>query len=315
MNWRQAQYVVVLAETLNFRKAAERLRIAQPPLSMSIKRLEDELGTHLFIRGGRGLRLTAVGEAVLPHARQIVHHVMQLRATAASAAGGLAGQLRIGFVGSATYRVFPRGLPRFRSLYPQVQIDLREGTTTQILLQVERGDLDLGLVRAPVVASTAARLVPVEFDQLVAAVPEGSALGKARKIQLWDLREEEFVMYAAGAAANLCGQVISACQAAGFTPRTVQEAVQVQTLLSLVASGMGVALVPSASQAHLMRGVLFRTIAQADDRLDIAIAAATHPETEPPAAARFREVLCALEDRGKLGKPLIMPDAHHARRG
>lgn len=301
--------MVLLAETLNFRKAAERLHMAQPPLSMSIKRLEDELGTPLFIRGGRGLRLTVVGEAILPHARQIVHHVMQLKATAASAAGGLAGQLRIGFVGSATYRVFPRGLPHFRRLYPQVQLDLREGTTTQILLQVERGELDLGLVRYPVVASTQARLIPVEFDQLVAAVPEGSAFAQASHVRLRDLRDEGFVMYAAGAAANLCAQVVAACQAAGFTPRTVQEAVQVQTLLSLVASGMGVALVPSASQAHRMQGVSFRTISQAGDRLDVAIAAATHPQTEPAAAARFREVLCALQDRGSPGKPLIQPSA------
>lgn len=307
--------MLILSETLHFRKAAERLHMAQPPLSMSIQRLEKELGTPLFIRGGRGVRLTAVGEAVLPHARQIVHHMMQLKATAASAAGGLAGQLRIGFVGSATYRIFPRALPRFRTLYPLVQLDLREGTTTQILSQVENGELDLGLVRYPVVAPTAARLVPVELDLLVAAVPAGSALAQARNIQLRDLRDEGFVMYAAGAAANLCGQVVAACQAAGFTPRTVQEAVQVQTLLSLVASGMGVALVPSASQAHPMQGVSFRTISAAGDRLDVAIAAATHSETEPAAAARFREVLCALEDRGSPGKPLIAPVGPQGRRG
>lgn len=152
-------------------------------------------------------------------------------------------------------------------------------------------------------------MIPVEFDQLVAAVPEGSAFAQASHVRLRDLRDEGFVMYAADAAANLCAQVVAACQAAGFTPRTVQEAVQVQTLLSLVASGMGVALVPSASQAHRMQGVSFRTISQAGDRLDVAIAAATHPQTEPAAAARFREVLCALQDRGSPGKPLIQPSA------
>lgn len=299
--------MVVLSELLNFRKAAERLHMAQPPLSMSIKRLEDELGAPLFHRERSGLRLTPVGEAVLPHARQIVFHVGQLKASAASAAQGIGGHLRIGFVGSATYRILPRVLPEFRSRFAQVQLHLREGTTTEILRQVERGDLDLGLVRYPVVESTAARLVPVELDQLVAALPQDSALARRRSLRLEQLADQPLVLYAAGAAANLRTQVVSACQAAGFTPQVVQEAVQVQTLLSLVASGMGVALVPSASQAHRIEGIRFKAFADANQQLDVAIAAATHPQTESAAAAQFRALISSLPERGRPGKPLIPP--------
>src|SRR4051812_45877773 len=107
MSLRQMQQFAVLAETLNFRRAAERLHMAQPPLSVSIRRLEEELGTPLLVREKRGVRLTAAGEAVLAHARQVTFHVDQLRKAAASASGGTAGRLRIAFVGSAAYSLFP----------------------------------------------------------------------------------------------------------------------------------------------------------------------------------------------------------------
>lgn len=306
MNLRQIQQFAAVAEALNFRKAAEKLHMAQPPLSVSIKRLEDELGTPLFIRERRGLRLTAAGEAILVHVRQIAFHADQLKKTAASAAGGMGGRLRIAFVGSATYTLFPRVLPAFRERYPRVELELREGTTSQILRQVERGEIDLGLVRHPVVESTTAVLTPVEHDRLVAALPPRSPLARKAKLRLQDLAGQPFIVYAASAALNLRTQVLSACRAAGFTPRIVQEAVQVQTLLSLVESGMGVALVPSISQAQGARGVAFRSLADAGDRLDIAIAAVTHPDTEPAAAARFRQLVVEL-DSGEPGRPAMAP--------
>lgn len=312
MNWKQALHLVVLAEVLNYRKAAERLHMAQPPLSMSIKRLEEELGAPLFWRERRGLRLTPVGEAVLPHARQIVFHVDQLKSSAASARQGVGGHLRIGFVGSATYRLLPRALPEFRSRFPGVQLHLREGTTTEILRQVERGDLDLGLVRYPVVEACAVRLVPVELDRLVVAVPDDGPLSGQRTLRLNQLADYPVVMYAAGAAANLRSQVVSVCQSVGFTPRVVQEAVQVQTLLSLVASGMGVALVPSASQAHRIEGIRYRALADTTPQLDVAIAAATHPAAEPAVATQFLALMRGMSDQGRPGCPLIAPGADGA---
>src|ERR1700759_357827 len=101
-----------------------------------MKRLEDELGNALFVRERRGVRLTAIGEAVLPSARQIAFHADQLRKAAADAAGGIGGTLRIGFIGSATYELFPRTLPLFREKYPSVLLDLRERSTAQILREL-----------------------------------------------------------------------------------------------------------------------------------------------------------------------------------
>ena len=294
--------LVALAETLNFRRAAERLHMAQPPLSVSIRRLEEELGTDLVVRDRRGIRLTAAGEAVLAHARQIVFHSDQVKRAAASASGGTSGRLRIAFVGSAAYSLFPRVLPVFRERFPQVELELREGTTTQMLRQVERGDVDLALVRYPVIEATTAALRPVESDMLVAALPSASALARKRTLHLHDLSAEPFVAYSATLAMNLRTQVVGACQAAGFTPRIVQEAVQVQTVLSLVGSGLGVALVPSLSRMQAPAGVEFRKLADADQRLETALAVATHPHNEPAAALRFREVLADVGGGARRGR-------------
>jgi DNA-binding transcriptional LysR family regulator len=301
MNLRQLQQFLAVAETLNFRKAAERLHMAQPPLSVSIKRLEEDLGTPLFLRERRGLRLTSAGESILLHARQISFHAAELRRAALDAAGGVGGVLKIGFIGSATYTLFPRALPAFRARYPRVTLDLRERTTREILREVENGELDLGLVRYPLIEDSAVSLLPVEHDRLVVALPKGSALAMRKRLQVKDLEHEPFVIYAASAALNLRAQVLSVCRAAGFSPTIVQEAVQVQTILSLVESGLGVALVPSLSESQGTRGLVFRTLGN-DARLAVAIAVATHPLTEPPAARRFRELLVELAGDRKSGR-------------
>ena len=294
MNLKQMKQLVVLADTLNFRRGADRLHMAQPPLSVSIRRLEEELDAQLFLRERRSVRLTPAGQAVLVHARQIVFHAEQLTRAAASVSKGTIGRLRIAFVGSAAYSLFPRVLPVFREQFPNVELELREGTTTQSLRQVERGDIDLALVRFPLIEETTASVRPVENDVLVAALPATSALARLRKLSLRDLAGEPFVVYSADAALNLRVQVVGACQAVGFTPLIAQEAVQVQTVLSLVGSGVGVALVPSLSQMQAPSGVVFRKLLDKDNRLETALAVVTHPQNEPSAAIKFREVLASL---------------------
>ena len=119
----------------------------------------------------------------------------------------------------------------------------------------------------------------------------GSPLARRRRLSLNDLAHEPFVMYAAAAAANLRGQVMMLCQAAGFTPHVVQEAVQVQTIVSLVESGLGIALVPSRASCHAPAGVVFRHVTPESPLLSVAIALASRPEMRTQAAARFRELL------------------------
>ncbi len=291
MDLRQLRQFIAVAETLNFRKAAERLHMAQPPLSMAVRRMEHELGAPLFVRGRRGVRLTELAEAILDDARRVVLHAEHLHRSAATAISGTSGALRVAFVGSATYSLLPRILPRFRERYPDIALELREGTTTKILEEIGKGSLDLGLVRYPVLEPHATVLTAVEPDTLVAVLPAESPLRRRKRLSLRDLALEKFVMYSATAAANLRGQVMLACQAAGFTPRVVQEAVQVQTIISLVESGMGIALVPSNSSRHGPGGVVFRRLAPTDAGLSVAIALASRPEPVIPTASRFREVV------------------------
>lgn len=290
MDLRQIRQFIAVAETLSFRKAAERLHMAQPPLSVSVRRMERDLGAPLFERGRRGVKLTEFGKSILDDARRVALHAEQLRRSAAMVVSGTSGVLRVAFVGSATYRLLPRILPRFRARYPDISLELSEGTTTRILEEITRGSLDLGLVRYPVLEAHATVLTPIEHDTLVAALPADSPLRRRKRLALRDLAHQSFVMYSAAAAANLRGQVMLACQAAGFTPNVVQEAVQVQTIISLVESGMGVALVPANSSRHGPGGVVFRRLEPTDAYLSVAIALASRPEPVIPTALRFRQV-------------------------
>nr|WP_315592106.1 LysR family transcriptional regulator [uncultured Cupriavidus sp.] len=280
MDLRQLQQFVVLAETGNFHRAAERLHMAQPPLSISIRKLEESLGTPLFIRTTRGVRLTQAGEAALADARRALFHVGQARAAAQSAAHGERGALRIGFVGSATYALLPRLIPAFRSAHPGIELILHESTSAAILDRIERGQLDAGLVRFPILNSGPFQLLPLESDSFVAAVPAESRFAARDTIALKALANEPFIMHPAADVPNLRAVAMLLCQQAGFVPRITQEAVQVQTIVSLVESGLGVALVPGVTARYTNRRVRFLRLSSPRPATRIGIALATPQDTD-----------------------------------
>ena len=289
MDTRQLRHFIALAETLNFHRAAERLHMSQPPLSASIRRLEAQVGVPLFVRNRRGTELTLAGTAALEDARRAVFHGEQFARAAQAASRGEAGTLRVGFVGSATYALMPRVLPRFRERYPGVQLALAESTTARIVERVESGDIDVGLVRFPLGRACRARVFPVERDVFVAALPAGHRLARKRQLALADLAGEPFVMYGAVEVPGLHAAVFMACQQAGFLPRVQQDAVQVQTVISLVESGLGVALVPSVATRHTTREIVFKTLAGAGAQTAIGIALILPPDAQTSAAQRFHE--------------------------
>lgn len=287
MDLRQLQQFVVLAETGNFHRAAERLHMAQPPLSISIRKLEASLGTPLFVRTTRGVRLTQAGEAALADARRALFHVEQARAAALSAAHGERGALRIGFVGSATYALLPRLIPAFRDEYPGIELILNESTSASILDRIERGQLDAGLVRFPILDSGAFSLMPLESDSFVAAVPAGSPFAEHDSIALRALADEPFIMHPIADVPNLQAVAMLLCQQAGFVPRITQEAVQVQTIVSLVESGLGVALVPGVAARYTNRRVRFLRLSSPRPATRIGIALATRRDTDDRHVQRF----------------------------
>ena len=287
---RRFRHFVVLAETLNFRRAAERLHMAQPPLSVSIQKLESALGAKLFHREASGVTLTAGGLAALTEVRQLLFHGNQMGEAARSAMGGTAGTLKMGFVGSASYGMLQKLLPLFAAEYPGVELVLREATSVTIMQQVEERTLDIGLVRVPLLRPSGASLLALERDSFIAALPRTNPLARKRSLSLPDLADEPFVMYLPEQAAGLHSSAMLACQQAGFIPRVTQQATQIQTVLALVESGLGVALVPSVMKRFASERIVYRQLADAPESASTGLSLAYMADAHSPAATRFMRV-------------------------
>jgi DNA-binding transcriptional LysR family regulator len=293
MELRQLSQFIAVAETLNFRRAAEQLHMAQPPLSVAIRKLEEELGAPLFERLARGVALTAAGTEALRIARHCIADTQALRTAVQAAAGGETGLLRVGFVGSATYSLMPKLLPAFRLRYPKVDLELRESTNVELLAMVEASQLDIGLVRYPTASASNLHFDVVERDVFAAVVPAAHRLSKCRRLTLAQIAQEPLIDYASTKVPGLHAMVMLAFERAGQRPRVAQEATQVQTVLSLVQSGMGVALVPSVSAQLAPKGVVFRPISDLPAAAAISIAITSRTDGNNPAASRFRQVALA----------------------
>lgn len=291
MELRQLTQFCAVAEALSFRRAAETLHMAQPPLSVAIRKLEDELGAPLFERRGRSIALTDAGADALQRARRMLAEAEELRQAVRRAATGDTGRVRIGFVGSATYSLLPRLLPLFRRRYPGIELELHESTNEELLAQLESARLDLALVRFPTGSSAGAlQMAMIESDQFQAVLPKGHPLATGRSVTLKALAQYPLIDYSSSRVAGLHAMVMLAFQQAGLSPRVAQEGTQVQTVISLVESGMGVALVPSVAARLASRQVVFRPIRGLPNGLAIGLALAWAPQTESTAARRLREM-------------------------
>lgn len=260
MNLKQLKQFVVLAEALNFRIAAERLNMAQPPLSVSIRLLEEEIGQRLFDRSTGGVRLTAVGAGVLEHARRSLYHAEQVRHSAQLVAGGQMGSLRISFVPSSTVRLLPRSIAHFRERHPKVDLRLSEAGTNAIMEGLQDGLIDIGLVRFPTPNLPSVSATIVEANHYIAALPANHPKADKPRLRLSDLKNEPFVMPSPldGTASYM--SMMHTCWHAGFVPNIVQEASHAMTIVALVESGLGVALVPDVWQHLSPRNVEFRRL-------------------------------------------------------
>lgn len=280
MDLRQLLYFTTLAEVLNFRRAAERLNMSQPPLTVAIQKLELELGAPLFTRSARGVALTSAGEAALVSARAALAHADQVRQLAREGFKGERGRLTIGFVSSAIFALLPRLIPIFRLRFPNVELVLEESTSIEIANYIRSRRMDLGFVRLPLIEATHLDVSVMEVDEMVAAVPEAHGFSQRTVLPLRLLASEPFVTYPRGSV--LHAQVLMACHEAGFTPRVTQEAAYVPTIMSLIQSGLGVGLVPSIASRHAPDGVkLLRLVRPLRIEMGLVLAGdAAHPLAE-----------------------------------
>ena len=274
MNLRQLRQFVTLAETGNFHKAAAQLHMAQPPLSVSIRKLEQEMGELLFERTSLGVLLTSPGKAMLADARLALFHAAQCQQAVDDAKHGQGGLLRIGFIGTATYALLPELIPSLRARHPKIELDLFEATSSEILAGLVSRRFDVGLLRYPVLEQTPCEITPLDRDDFVLAVSTQSPLAAVETIPLSQAAHEHFIMYPHEKVPNLSAMAMMRCHFSGFVPHVAQEAMQVQTIMSLVASGLGVALVAGVTRLMIPHGVkcLALTDNPRDFRIGIALA-------------------------------------------
>ncbi len=271
---RHLRYFVTVAETLSFARAAERLHLSQPPLSRQIQTLEQELGTPLFVRTKRSVRLSSAGAALLPEAIRLLEQAEALRDSARRLAGGESGRITLGCITTAAHNVLPQLLPEFQRRHPGVKVVLQETTSDLQVAALAENRMDAGLVLPPV-NDARLRYLPLFRDQLVAAVPTAwtagghpgaadlkAGLKGSGPMTLRSLASQPFILFPRQAGPGLYDLIIGFCRRAGFAPRIEQEATHMQTIVSLVAAGMGVALVPASLQAMRRTGVRYRPLAE-----------------------------------------------------
>ncbi|MGH6653125.1 MAG: LysR substrate-binding domain-containing protein, partial [Sphingopyxis sp.] len=250
------------------------LNMTQPPLSVSLAKLEAEFGVRLFSRDRSKVALTAAGAAALPHAAQALFHIEQVKAAVRESLLGSTGRLRIGFVGSATYSLLPKLLSGFRLEYPNIDLSLEESYTTALLQKLSDRQIDAALVRTPVIGDLDAELHILEHDSFVAVVKSPGPYDDRSSIDISELRDAPLITHPESAVPNMRAIIMLMCHEAGFQPNVVQEAIQAQTMISLVQSGIGVALVAGVTRHYSATDIKFLQIkgSEHSNRIGLALA-------------------------------------------
>lgn len=271
MELRHLRYFVTVAEELHFGRAATRLAIVQPSLSQQIRQLEDELGFPLLYRTKRYVELTDAGKVFLAEARQVLAQVREAKRTAQRAYRGEVGRLVVGYISSSTYDLLPLMLRVYRERFPAVDVALRELTTQEQLRALEEEYIQVGLLRLPI----SAPLVQVEIvrrEPIVCVLPEEHPLAMRERITVSLLAQEPFVLQASQRGAGYSAQLLQLCLSSGFSPNVIQEVTEMHTIVSLVAAGMGVSLVPLSARNIRSQGVVYRELEGTATLTEMAVA-------------------------------------------
>jgi len=280
----QLRYFVAVAEHLHFGRAAAALHISQPPLSRAIRALEERVGVRLFARSRRRVELTPEGTRLLGEARRVLGQLQRTVQEVRGMARGEEGRLRIGFVSLADYGVLPELLKSFKSTRPGIALALREMLSPEQAAALAAGELDFGFLLPPVSGAEALEHIVVQRERFVAALPVRHRLATAKgKLAVSALADEPFVMVPRDIAPGLYDIVTGLAARAGISFNVAQEAIQMQTVVSLVSSGLGAAIVPGSIANLGRRGVVYRELADPHPKLDLWLA---WPRSDLSIAAR-----------------------------
>lgn len=294
MELRHLRYFVAIADEGHFTRAAARLGIGQPPLSQQIQILEREIGTPLFKRLPRGVTLTDAGLAFADDARRILRDVDAATARAQRVARGEQGRLRVGLINSASFHpLVPKLIREFRQRYPSIAFSLEERTTPGLVAAVRNETVDVAFVRPLLDDAIGLHVEAVVDEDLLVALPAGHPLTARARVPLMALSIEPFVLFSRVVGAGLHDAIITACRNAGFSPRVVQEASQVTSIVNLVASGLGISLVPASMQHIHSEGVTFRPLVRPVPKARLSLICRTEA-TQSPQIRKLRELIAEL---------------------
>jgi len=310
MELRHLRYFYAVAEEKHFGRAATRLHMAQPPLSQQIKQLESELGVRLLNRTTRRVDLTPAGEAYLVRVRAILQAVDAAGDEAKRIGSGLEGRLVVGCVGSATYSLLPALARALREQLPHVDFAFQgEMLTPDQVAALRDGSIDLALMRPPGDPSDYAdlTLATLREEKYVVALPEGHWLATRSRVRLADLRGEGLIMHSGHGRSAMYDAVVGLCRAAGFDPTIQHEVAETSTLVTFVAAGLGVAIVPEPVAQLVIAGATYRPLASRA-RMDLVVA--TRVDDHSALLARTLGVLrrqIRFEDQSRADKNLKTP--------
>jgi len=256
---RHLRYFLAVAETLHFSKAAERLGMAQPPLSHQIKRLEEIIGHRLFDRTTRGVKLTLAGQLLADRARSTLEKIQDDLEQVRRLGRGEEGTLTVGFSGSVMFTDLPIAIESYRRKYPKVELRLRELSTNAQISALLEGTLDLAFMRDGD-PTEGIHMTTMLAEPYVAVLPQAHALARKRSLRVADLRHQPFILFARRMGPLAFDRTIACCERSGFRPNIVQDAPQWPTLVRLVAAGLGVSLAPACVANVIIAGAVYRDV-------------------------------------------------------
>jgi DNA-binding transcriptional LysR family regulator len=299
MELRHLRYFVTVAEELHFTRAAERLHIAQPPLSQQIQALETELGVELFERTRRSVKLTAAGQQFLLSARALLADAERAVETARRAARGELGELRVGLIISLPLTpLVSRALNDYRHRYPQVTLQLTDMTTLMQLKAIQENQLDLGFVRRPEGGvPDNLEVLELQRDPLCVVIHQSHPLAARSTLSLAELRDEPFILFPPDAGSGIQRQILRLCSAQGFTPRVEQEASESTTQIGLVSAGLGIAILPATVSCIHAEGV--RYIPLSDEGASTTLILASRKGDRSPLVTQF---IACVRQQGREAK-------------
>lgn len=297
MDYRQLRYFIAVSEELSFSRAARRLNISQPPLSIQIKAIENEVGTALFSRNRRKVELTPAGEVLLENARRAVQQLEHATEAVRRAGRGEAGTIRLAFTSSVPMReAFARMLRTFRGRYSDVQIELQHMGTGSQFSALADDQIDFGILRPPIALqkNRNIKLMPLWRDRSRLFFPSNTPLAlSTAPVEMAELVDQPFVGVEPVVNCGMHEHLMTLCGVAGFTPRIEQEARELNTVLGLVSAGLGIAVLPECYTCMAMPGVSSRPIAGIDAESWLMIA--MRDRSLPALLQRFVDVACNLD--------------------